>query len=277
MPSASKPAVPPSDRKHEVAILARASRAGVIGVDESARALGLTPRAASSRLAALTRAGWLARIRRGVYLVLPLESASAGETTVEDPWVLAAALFSPCYIGGWSAAEHWGLTEQLFRSTFVATTTNIRSRSVTHLGASFTLVRVKAARLQHLSTVWRATTRVQVSSRERTIVDAAMDPRWLGGFRHLAEVFATYAAEPKGDPANLLGELRRSGNGAAAKRIGFLAEVLWPSAVTLIDGAHDSMSTGIIKLDPAIARRGRMNSRWGLWVNVSIDALAAHG
>lgn len=272
----AKRAVPSSGKKHELALLSRAARGGVVDVQESARALGLSARAASARLAAWTRAGWLARVRRGVYLVLPLESESERQTTVEDPWLLAAALFSPCYIGGWSAAEHWGLTEQLFRSTFVATAAHIRTRTATHLGAAFTLVRVKPERLQSLTPVWRGSTRVLVSSRERTLVDAAMDPRWLGGFRHLADVFAAYSTDPKADPATLLEELRRSGSGAAAKRLGYLAEHVWPAAHALVEGARAYRSTGVVKLDPAVARRGRMNSRWGLWVNVSIEVIAAH-
>jgi hypothetical protein len=31
-------------------------------------------------------------------------------------WLVAHKLFSPCYIGGWIAAHHWGLTEQIFNS-----------------------------------------------------------------------------------------------------------------------------------------------------------------
>ncbi|MGH7717583.1 MAG: type IV toxin-antitoxin system AbiEi family antitoxin domain-containing protein [Gemmatimonadaceae bacterium] len=189
---------------------------------------------------------------------------------------MAASLFSPCYIGGWSAAEHWGITEQLFRSTFVATAAHIRARAETYLGAAFTLVRVKPERLQQLTRVWRGSTRVLVSSRERTIVDAAMDPRWLGGFRHLADVFATYSSDPKADAQALLRELHRSGSGAATKRIGYLAEQFWPSARDLIAGALASRSTGVVKLDPALGRRGRMNSRWGLWMNVSLDGVTAH-
>ena len=41
---------------------------------------------------------------------------------VDESWVLARAVFEPCYIGGWSAAEHWGFTEQIFNSTMVFTT-----------------------------------------------------------------------------------------------------------------------------------------------------------
>jgi predicted transcriptional regulator of viral defense system len=179
-------------------------------------------------------------------------------------------MFEPCYIGGWSAAEHWGLTEQLFRSTFVATAANIRARSVTYLGASFKLVRVKADRIRHLTSVWRGASRVLVSGRERTLVDGAIDPSWLGGFRHLQDVFITYAES--GDASELLNEVKRSGTGAAAKRIGYLTEGLWPDANELRDGAHSMRSTGVIKLDPAVRRRGSMNSRWGLWVNTSLHA-----
>jgi predicted transcriptional regulator of viral defense system len=257
--------------KRELATIARSAHGGVIGIGDSARALGVSRREASARLAAWTRAGWVARARRGVYMILPLEAESHVHTTAEDPWLLAAALFAPCYIGGWSAAEHWGLTEQIFRSTFVATAANIRYRRAQHLGASFTLARVKPERLQHLESIWRGSTRVLASSRERTIVDGAVETRWVGGFRHLADVFGAYTREPKADPAALLRELRRSGNGAAAKRVGYLAERFWESANDLIEGAHALRSAGVVKLDPAIARRGRKSSRWGLWLNVSLN------
>ena len=252
--------------RHDLTRIARASKAGIVSVADAAAALKSSRADASMRLAALAKAGWLERLRRGHYLVLPLDATSASTTTVEEPWVLAAALYAPCYIAGWTAAEHWGLTEQLFRSTFVATASNIRERHPTFLGAAFHLVRVKAKRIANLGGVWRGSIRVPMSSRERTIIDAAIDPRWLGGFRHLEEVFSTYIEEGAED--SLIMELRRSGTGAAAKRIGFLAEARWPEATALIAAAQEMKSRGVIKLDPASRRRGSMNTRWGVWVNI---------
>jgi hypothetical protein len=80
-------------------------------------------------LAAWSRAGWLARVRRGAYVPVPIESPSA-DIALEDPWTVATAMFAPCYIGGWSAAEHWGLTEQIFRSLCVMTTKRPRDRKL---------------------------------------------------------------------------------------------------------------------------------------------------
>ena len=58
--------------------------------------------------------GWLRRIGQGLYVPVPLDLAGT-EQVVEDPWVLVPTLFGHCYVGGWTAAHHWDLTEQLFR------------------------------------------------------------------------------------------------------------------------------------------------------------------
>ncbi len=258
-------------RRRELAQLARAPHQGLISVPDAARLLSLSNREAAVRLRELTRAGWLARVRRGFYYVLPLEASSANQTTPEDPWVLASRLYAPCYIAGWSAAEHWGLTEQIFGSTFVATAASIRARAETHLGAAFTLVRLKSQKLQNVSTVWRGSSRVFVSGPERTIVDGAVDPRWVGGARHLADIVGSYAAGSMANTAALGEQLRQIGSGAAAKRLGFLAEQLWPDARQFIEQAHALKSSGVIKLDHTVKRRGQFNTRWRMWVNVTLS------
>ncbi len=149
--------------------LARGSRGGILTVERAVELLGAPRKQVANRLAALARQGWLRRVRRGLYLVLPLESNAAGPLAVEDPWILARELFSPCYIGGWSAAEHWGLTEQLFRSTFVVSGASPRQRSVRFLEAELTVVRVVRARRAGTATSWRGAEKVTVSDRERTI------------------------------------------------------------------------------------------------------------
>src|SRR5260221_4030988 len=152
--------------------LARSARGGVLTLSRAATALEATPRAASVVLAALSRRGWLKRFRRGLYLVLRLEAESRPSGVVEDPWLLAVELFSPCYIAGWTAAEHWGLTEQIFRSTFVATATRARRSRVNVADAEFHLAQIPKRRLDGVDTTWRGSERVPLSSPERTIADA---------------------------------------------------------------------------------------------------------
>ncbi len=147
----------------------------VLTAGHAAIALGMTHAAAARRLAAWSRAGWLARVRRGAYVPVPIESASS-DIALEDPWSVATAMFAPCYIGGWSAAEHWGLTEQIFRSICIMTTNRPRNRSPSMRKARFELHTIPAANFIGLKTVWRGGTRVQVSDPARTLVDMLDDP-----------------------------------------------------------------------------------------------------
>lgn len=253
--------------------LSRASKGGLITVRDAARAIGGDPTLTAKRLAALARRGWLLRVRRGLYLVVPLEAEPGKRAIAEDPWVLASLAFAPCYIGGWSAAEHWGLTEQIFRSTVVVTAANIRSWTHTLAGHEFRLFRVPASRISgSLVPVWRGSERVQVSSRERTIVDCLRNPELCGGIRSLADLMKEYGESPDRDFARLGAVAKRSANGAAWKRLGYIAESLWPEETKLIDAAKRHLSEGNARLDPAVPSRGRLATRWHLWMNAPIDA-----
>lgn len=255
-----------------VADLSRAAPGGLLTVEDAAETLRTTQRLAAVRLASLARRGWLTRVKRGVYYILPLEASGAEGVVAPDPWVLADRLFAPCYVGGWSAAEHWGLTEQLFRSTFVVTGATIRSRSPRVLGTEFRLVRLPPERVAGVGTVWRGPVRVAVSDRERTIADALIDPTWVGGIRHLVDILQEYADDSTRDFSKVLEYLKRLERRAGIKRFGFLLERLYPSESALIAEANELRSAGIIRLDPSIRSRGRLVKRWGLWVNASIGA-----
>jgi predicted transcriptional regulator of viral defense system len=257
--------------KRDLATLISHTASGAIDVKAAAGAWSISRRSAAMRLARLARQGWLTRLRRGIYYPIPLETMSAEETTVEDPWIMADKVFHPCYIAGWTAAEHWGLTEQLFRSTFVATTAHIRAARQILFGAEFRIARISPARLENLSSVWRGPARVNISSPERTIVDVLRTPSWIGGTRHLGEVLVRFHEEVRDPERKLISSLTDHGNGAAAKRLGFLEESLLKPSPWLIKQLQGMRTKGVIKLDPASRDRGHLDSRWGLWVNIDLS------
>ncbi|MBI5369168.1 MAG: hypothetical protein HZA54_19180 [Planctomycetes bacterium] len=253
--------------RDELGRLARGARQGFISVERATHLLDASPKSAAARLASLARRGWLARVRRGLYLILPLEAKPSGTAAVEDSWILAQELFAPCYIAGWSAAEHWGLTEQIFRSTFVATAAHVRRRHFGLLTAEFRVVRVKADRVKAASLVWRGRERVAVSDRERTIADALVSPDWVGGIRHLTEIFSTYRRSESWEPRRLFDALRSLDRGAAFKRLGYLLEASRQDCPELVTACLERRTEGFVKLDPSIAAKGRLNRRWGLALN----------
>lgn len=254
-----------------IAKLAKAAHGGLLDVHSAADALALSPKAAAAKLAALARRDWLVRARRGLYLVPALEAEPGRSSVAEDPWILAREAFSPCYIGGWSAAEHWELTEQIFRSTLVVTAANVRAQSIKLLGHEFRLFRIPRSRITGTTLVWRGSERVPVSDRERTIIDALRSPEICGGIRLVADIMREYNRQEH-DLKKLIEVAKKTANGAAWKRLGYLAEILWPHETALPDEASGHLTSGNVKLDPTIRARGKLARRWKLWVNAKVGS-----
>jgi predicted transcriptional regulator of viral defense system len=231
---------------------------------DAASALGMTHTAAARRLAAWSRAGWLARVRRGAYIPVPIESTSA-DIALEDPWSVATAMFPPCYIGGWSAAEHWGLTEQIFRSLCVMTATRPRNRKPVLRKARFELHTVPEANFIGLKTVWRGGMRVQVSDPARTLIDMLAHPALAGGIRHLVEMLGNFLGEHPKEVAKLGTYASKLGIGSVFKRLGFLLQRDHPGQVALIELCRQNLSAGYAKLDPALPS-DRLATAWRVWV-----------
>lgn len=254
-----------------IAKLARSSKSGVITSDNASRALGFDAKKTAAKLCSLAERGWLRRVRRGVYLIVPLETEPGKAATVADPWVLAQEVFTPCYIGGWSAAGYWELTEQIFRSTLVVTAAAIRSKSIELIGQEYRLFRVPASRAQVETSVWRDSVKVKVSSRERTLIDCLRNPALSGGVGHLILMMKEYANHSERDFKKLLNEAREADSGAVWKRLGYLSEMLWPKEELIITEASRKLAAGNIKLDPLVKARGKLVTRWRVWSNVDLD------
>ena len=235
----------------------------VVSVDDVSGILNVERQVASKLLARWNGQGLVRRLRRGFYAPVPI-AAFGQEQVLEDPWVVVPELFGPACIGGWSAAEHWGLTEQLFRSTCVLTARPIREKEQTIEGLPFTLKHVRPEVLFALRPVWRGSVRIDVSSPAKTIIDMLDDPAIGGGIRHVADCLAAYFEREDASSDDLLEIADRLGNRAVFKRLGFLAERL-PGRRDLAEACHERLSQGTAKLDPS-APCPSLVTRWRLWV-----------
>ncbi len=238
---------------------------------DAARALDTDEATARRFLAYLTARGWLSRVHRNLYVKVPLEATVPSDWR-EDPWVVAMSLFSPCFIGGWSAAEHWSLTEQVFREVIVITSRPVRHRQMVVQGTPFRLKVVPEEKLFGTRPVWRDQTRVEVSNPSRTVVDMLDDPAMGGGIRHVAEVLENYFAGDLRDDRTLLQYVERLGNRTIYKRLGYLLETLHLDAPELIETCLENKSAGPSLLDPKLPARGPVLRRWNLRVNAHISA-----
>lgn len=244
---------------------------GPFTIAEAAVATDLAPARAARLLRHLAAQGWLVRVRRGLYATVPLDAERPQEWQV-DPWLVAARALEPGYVGGWTALNHWDLTEQLFSSTVFLTARPVIRRQQSIGGARFELRHRDESFLFGVRRVWRSGVPVLVSDPERTLVDCLDDPSVGGGLRHVTDALRLYVDGDRVRWAVVLDYADRVGNRTVLKRLGYLAEALMFGDGELLESCKARISAGVGLLDPALPARGPIVSRWGLRINAAVGA-----
>lgn len=256
-----KPGSLPTRRARLAAVLRAAKE--VVSVDVASRTLSIERRTAAKLLARWKQQGWLRRIGYGLYVAVPLDLAGS-EQVLGDPWVLAPTLFNPCYIGGWTAAHHWELTEQLFNEILVFTARRVTERRVVAQGAVFVLRRVTPKRLFGLKTLWRGSVKVSISDPARTLIDMIAAPEVGGGIGHVADSLAAYSQSKEADRDSLIQYATQFDNGVIFKRLGYLAETRLHDD-KLAAECRSRLTHGYARLDPTLPPK-KLVTAWRLWL-----------
>jgi predicted transcriptional regulator of viral defense system len=236
----------------------------VLSVAKSARILGISNEDAAKTLARWCSQGWLSRIKRGVYVPVPIESVSKDQA-LEDAWIVIPDLFGPAYVGGWSAAEHWDLTEQIFRDICVFTARSVAKRHQVIHNIPFVVTHVELDQQFGMKTVWKKEKKLSVSDPTRTIVDMLSNPWTGGGIQHVIDCFKQYVKSSHFNAEQLVEYAERLGNAAVFKRLGFLAERLLDENHFLAIACKSRLSKGNAQLDPAM-KGDKLVTRWRLFV-----------
>ena len=208
--------------------------------------------------------GWVYRIQRGIYLPVELSVESLDQTFI-DPWIVAESLYSPCYIGGWSAAGYWDFTEQIFEKTIVFTTQHINGKIKNIKNISFLITKLNSNKMFGLKTIWKEQIKIQISDPHKTIIDMLNNPDAGGGIRLVIDVFRKYLSSPYMDLEILIEYARKMKNRTIFKRLGFLISIIKSEEKNIADKCIQYLSKGNSKLDPKLKCR-RLVKKWRLWI-----------
>jgi predicted transcriptional regulator of viral defense system len=232
-------------------------------------ALDVDAEIAAKKLSRWAEDGWVRRVRRGLYIGVPVD-ASNPDAWSEDALLVASAVWSTCYFTGWTAANYLGMTEQVFRTTILKTSERVRSSAVTMLDHDYLVLHVSPSLFDWgLKTEWRGEARLRFADPARVVIDILDSPNLGGGIRHGTEILRAYLDEY--DPMTLVGYGDLLGNRAVFKRLGYLVEVLHPDLPNLITACGKRVSSGISALDPHGPRGGKRTMKWNLRVNVQVS------
>jgi len=182
-----------------ISIRGRAELTKVLGTNprfvapsDLANVLGIDAATAAKKLARWAAEGWLRRARRGLYIPVPVDAANPSSWS-EDALIVATAVWSPCYFTGWTAANYWSLTDQVFRTTVVKTSHRVRSSSARMLDHDYVLAHISQKHMEWgIKTEWHGEVKLLIADAARTVIDIFDLPRLGGGIRHGAEILATF-------------------------------------------------------------------------------------
>ena len=211
--------------------------------------------------------GWIRRIRRGRFAIVPLSSGENRSPQLHE-FVVAMELASPAVIAYWSALNHHVMTEQLPRTVFVATDHPVRRRPGEVLGVSYRIVSLKPSKFFGITKDWIDENPFRVTDREKTIIDGLDLPQHVGGVGEIAK--ALIVSWKVLDEKKLRSYAAKTGNSAVAKRLGFLMETLGLGNVEALR-KEAPLAPGFSPLDPTLPKRGKYNRRWGLLVNAEMQ------
>ncbi len=245
--------------------MALSSSNSVLTAQLVSRALALSRLESARLLSRWHQAGWLKRIKRGVYWPIQLNEYP-DETAIEYPWLIAESLFAPGYIGGFSAVKHWDLSEQVFEPVVYVTTKPVIKRELVFSGVKFKLKTVKPYKIFGTKTVWRESAKIKVSSPSKTIIDFLDDPAFGGGMRVVTDFFMEYWNSEYKNMDLLLKYARQMNNKTIFKRLGFLLEIKGLADPKMIAFLKKNISSGYSEFNPSIKGVCALR-RWNLKIS----------
>ena len=225
-------------------ILATLLSAGksIITIDMAIDALSLDRKEARNMLSSFHRSGWLKLIVNGVYTPVSLESTDSTLSS-ENPLVLASYLFNPCYISGWSAASHWGLTDQLFNTYWIFTKQRVPKRTVTKGSHTYLLVHTSQEVFVGTTYEWFGSEKILIADPHQTVIDFLNNSDIFGTYG-MVDIMKEYFHSSHADLSKLAHYAGLTKNKSIFKRLGFLLEYFKIDAPDIIEACALQISKG---------------------------------
>lgn len=235
----------------------------VFTVDDACAVLDLGRSTIRKVLFRLHQKGWIRRLQRGKYLIIPLAAGPEAQWA-EHEYLIAASLVAPYYLAYATALHYYGYSERPLTTLMVATLRRKRAVTVGDLTCRF--VTVPAHKFFGYAPISLLDSTVQMAEREKAAADGFDRPELVGGILEAAK--GLWFGSQELDWAKLIAYVLRLQDQVAARRLGFWLELLAlgdERSLSLLDGGGGH---SYARLDPSGTNDGPRNARWRLIVNI---------
>ena len=208
--------------------------------------------------------GWIERIEKGKYMIIPL-GAEKGKYTLNE-FVIGSMLVEPYCISYWSALHYYGFTEQIPSTVFIQTTSRKKKQDLEVFGIRYKIIKIKPEKFFGIKTEWFDNDKIFITDREKTIIDCLDKPRYSGG---IIEVIKGIK-EQSFDKARIADYANQINNTGVIRRLGFLCEYY---GIDIQLPPLDRNIRNYLPLDPTMPHEGEKSSKWRLILNLAKDTL----
>lgn len=197
----------------------------------------------------LKKKGMIHRIQRDRY------------TVHNDPFLVASSICWPSYISIWSALRYYDLTEQLPSRIDVLTTSRKSKSNIQFRGQTITFAKIPPEYLFGYSKVIISDLEVFIAEPEKALVDSVVLRKISS-----SEIFDIIKSNIERLSHDSIVEMTlRTGNKAAAKRIGWMLDEL---GIMRSRELHEIIYRTDIPIDPALPMVGDKDPYWGVVINI---------
>ncbi len=222
-------------------------------------------------LSDMTRRGFLMRVKRGLYYVIPYEQDA--ETFMPDWHLLAEHLVQGAqhYIGYYSALQIHNLITQPSLKEQIVVSKQIRPSTIKIKDIPFQFIYHNEKHFFGTKKIWIDNyNKVVCSDLEKTIVECLFKPDYAGGIVEIAR--AIYISRDKVKYDVLLDYVIRFKSQAVIKRLGFVLEAL-NIETSIIKDLQKLKTNSVVLLDTELPRSGKIKTKWSIQQNIETETI----
>jgi len=251
----------------ETTIVARLTyeKTAIVTAKEMDQLFSLSPEDRKQIVFRLKRKKILSPIKPGVYVFSPLEAGPEGMGVDE---LLIPPFFFPkknYYVGYSTMFNYYGFTGQLFQTVYVLNTTKRMEKVI--CGLSYKFIKIRENRMYGIEKIKVKDEEVNISSKERTLVDLIYFNNPVGGIISASKIFTKIVISNKCDIKKLVEYAVCFPNIKTRKRIGLILDDAGVPENILKPLIKSVEKTSIGSLSGS--RKGTLNKKWRVIVNDS--------
>jgi predicted transcriptional regulator of viral defense system len=245
----------------------------MFGVQDVKAIAGLNDASARSFMRSLVDRGVAARLKPGLFVLVPYELGKETEY-MGHPWLVAKALAGGenYYLSHGTAMEAHQMLTQPQLVVYVSSSTPKRTQSIK--GTEFRFVRCTKNQLFGIEEQWATKQeKVRVSDIDRTVIDGLKQPEYCGGLTEVAK--GLWMQREKISPDRIVDYAIRLNVGAVIRRLGYLLELYQLGTDKTVKTLLHHLTNTYVPLDPIVPGHGKYLHRWRLRLNVEPEELTS--